>query len=134
MANITVTAASVRPLPGAQIRGFNAGEALALGDTVSIKSDGLVWKSKAAATVVMPIIGVCVAFGTEGATSCAAGDRVSVQWLGPVVGYTGTAGTLVYASDTAAALADAVSATTPQSCGIFIDNNVLMLSFNLKEA
>jgi len=130
MADLTLVAADVRPLSGAIIRGGYLGEAASVGDLVSPKSDGLFWKSSASATPVLPAVGVVVAIGTEGATSGAAGDRVSVQFGGPIAGFTVASAAKAFTSNNAGKIADAAG-TTSQVVGVGLSDNVLWLEVNL---
>jgi hypothetical protein len=109
MADITVTPANVRPLPGYWARNAIAGEALDLGDVVYL--DGVTGRAMAAqaddpATSV--VVGIVVAVGNEGKTAAVAGEAVSVVLQGVVQGYSGmTPGSYVYLSAaTAGAAAD----------------------------
>jgi len=47
---------------------IQSGEAIANGDAVYIKSDGLIWKANAATSTTMPVLGVVPIGGTSGAT------------------------------------------------------------------
>src|SRR3972149_9514767 len=100
MADLVVTKADVRPLPGAIIRGGYLGEAASVGDVVAPKADGLYWKSNGGAVPVLPGIGIITAVGTEGAVDGIAGNRVSIQLYGPITGFTVAAATKGCASGT----------------------------------
>lgn len=107
MADVTVTAADVRPLPGAIVRRYDAGGSLSAGDLVYIASDGDVEQADADAAASARGIGIVVADG-DGGTSFSAGDRVDVVVLGPVAGFSSlTPATLLFASTTAGAIGDA---------------------------
>lgn len=107
MADVTVTAADVRPLPGSVVRRFNAGGSLNAGEAVYIAADGDVEQADANASASSRIIGIVVG-GPDGKTSFSAGDRVDVVVFGPVAGFSGLAEEdLLFASTTAGALADA---------------------------
>ena len=107
MADITVTAASVRPMPGAVIQRYQAGEAMDIGTAVYLKSDGKVWKADADAAASSMAIGLVVS-APNGATAAAADDYVDVVVRGVVTGAASmTPGGLVYSSTTAGAVADA---------------------------
>jgi len=116
MTDITVTAADVRPLPGATVERFEAGGALAVGDTVYMASDGDVEEADGSAAGTAYAIGVVVSVingATSGATTAAAGDTVEVATWGPVTGLSGmTPGDVLYQSDTAGALGDAAGSTS----------------------
>lgn len=109
MADITVTAASVRALVanGAVIRPYTAGAALTVGDVVYIASDGDVEPADANVSLAATRgIGIVVA-SYDGETSIAAGNPASVCVLGPVGGFSDmTPGSNVHVSDTAGKLAD----------------------------
>ena len=110
MADITVTAADVRPLPGAVIQRFTADAALNVGDAVYIKSDGDAAQADADDATQAQAVGI-VASAPNGATSAAAGDTVDVVVAGPVTGFSSmTPGALCYASTTAGKVADAAPA------------------------
>ena len=108
MADITVTAKDVIPLPGAFVEPYDAGGALTVGDTVYMASDGDVEEANASVAGTAYAIGVVVSVPGVGATTAVAGDKVAVVTLGPVTGFSGmTPGDMLYQSDTAGALADA---------------------------
>lgn len=101
MADITVTAANVRPLNGAIVRRFNAGGALNAGDIVYVATDGDVEAADADAVGSAQARGVVIA-DDHGNTAFAAGARVDVVVFGPVVWGTDlTEGAVVYVSVTA---------------------------------
>lgn len=127
MADLTVTAKSVRPLPGAVIRNFTAGAALNVGDLVYVDSNGKVQPTDADATGTLLAIGVVVSAGSIGATSAASGDAVSVAVFGPVNGFGGaTPGGKLYVSNTAGKIADAAGTNT-RVVGIALAADTLML-------
>ena len=111
MADVTVTAANVRPLDGAIIRRFDAGGALDVGDAVYIASDGDVEAADADAAASAQVVGVVVAIAGKDLTTAAAGDAVDVVMFGPVTGFSSlTPGALHYASTTAGAIEAAAPA------------------------
>jgi len=114
MADITVTAASVRPLGGAVIRRYAAGGAGTVGNSVYIASDGDVEVTDANSTTTLDTIGLVVGVnGQVGATTWVAGDELDVVLQGPVTGLAGmTPGATAYVSDTAGAVADAAGSNT----------------------
>ncbi len=115
MADITVTAADVRPLPGAVIEAYDAGGALSVGDAVYMAADGDVEEADASAAGTAYAIGIVVSItnAATGATTAAAGDKVDVCTAGRVTGFSGmTPGDVLYMSDTAGALADAAGTTS----------------------
>lgn len=114
MADITVTAADVRPLTGAIPRKAVANEAMNVGNTVYIDgSSGNLPTVKMTLCAVLAtgnMWGVVVAGDPAkmGATAIAVGDIVDVIVYGPVTGFSGaTAGGFVWGSDTAGRVADA---------------------------
>ncbi len=133
MADITVVAADVRPLTGAIIRRAKAGEALTFGCCVYVSSysgdrpivsktdgNGALGLTRAYGIVVAPQA------DTDGATSVASGDWCDVVVHGPVTGYTDlTPGTHIWISDTAGALANAVSGT--HSCIVGVAESLTVL-------
>jgi hypothetical protein len=106
MADISITAGQVRPLNGAVIRRFTAGEAVTVGNAVYVHTDGTVKKADADALASAQARGVVVGVGVAGATSAATGNAVDVVTHGPVaLGTSGlTEGAVVYVSVTAGAL------------------------------
>lgn len=109
MADITVTAASVRPLNGATIRRYSAGGAGSVGDVVYLAADGDVEQADASSAGTLAAIGVVVGVnGQVGSTSFVTGDRLDVVTNGPVTGFAAmTPGAAHYVSNTAGAIADA---------------------------
>ena len=107
MADVTVTAADVRPLNGAVVRRFDAGGTLAIGNAVYIAGDGDVEAADGSAVGTVWAIGIVVAT-PDGGTAVSAGERADVVVSGPVAGFSSlTPGALGYVSDTAGAIADA---------------------------
>jgi len=105
MTTISLTAANIRPLTGAVIRRYVAGEALTVGqvvyvsaaETVSI-ADGNVGAAEARA------VGIVVE-SYDGETTIASGDVASVVVFGPVSGFSSaTPGSYGYVSDTVGSL------------------------------
>ncbi len=135
MADITVVTTDVRPLTGAIIRRAKAGEALTFGCCVYVSSytgdrpivsktdgNGALGLSRAFGIVVAPQT------DTDGATSVASGDWCDVVVLGPVTGYTDlTSGAHAWVSDTAGAIANAVSGTHSCVVGIAESPTVLFV-------
>ena len=103
MADITVTAADVRPLHGAVIRRFEAGGTVDIGACVYIAADGDVEEADASSATALWSIGLAVAT-PDGGTAASAGEYIDVVTEGPVAGFSSlTPGSLVYVSDTAGA-------------------------------
>jgi hypothetical protein len=112
MTAITVTAADVRPLPGAIVERHQAGGSGNVGDTVYMASDGDVEQADASAAGTTYAIGVVVS-APNGATAFVAGDEIDVAVLGRVTGFSGmTPNDVLYQSDTAARLDDAPGTTS----------------------
>lgn len=101
MASITVTAANVRPLTGAIVRRYTAGEALAPGQPVYLSAAKTATRADGSAVATLiPFLGIVVA-DQYGNTTIPSGGEVDVVVFGPVAGPSGmTAGGLVYVSDT----------------------------------
>lgn len=110
MADLTLTAANVRPLRehGAIVLPAQAGEALTVGDLVYWESDGDVNQADAnVSQAATRAIGIVVA-SYDGETSIASGAQCSVCVFGPVSGFASvTPGALYWASDTAGKVSDA---------------------------
>lgn len=105
-ADLTVTAADVRPMAGAKVERFDAGGTLTPGMSVYIASDGDVESTDSDAVGTTWSIGIVVA-GADGAVSYSAGDRVDVVVEGPVAGFSSlTPGALGYVSATAGSIND----------------------------
>lgn len=110
MADVTVTAADVRPLAGALVRRFTAGGAISMGNLVYIASDGDVEAADADAAASAIAAGIAVST-PDGGAAAVAGERVDVVMLGPVAGFASlTPGIHLFASTTAGAIADAAPA------------------------
>lgn len=102
MADVTVTAASVRPLGGAKIRRGTAGGDGTIGNAVYLDgANG--WKvADADAEASSQAKGIAVAKGAEGETTFADGDPIDIAVFGPVEGFTSmTPGAVAYVSTTA---------------------------------
>jgi hypothetical protein len=131
MADITVVAANVRPLQGALIRRAVAGEALAFGDSVYVSSysGNLPVASKTDGNGALGLTrcyGIVVGGGTDGATSVASGAQCDVCVLGAVAGLTDlTPGAIVWISDNAGLIANAVSGT--HSCVVGVAETLTTL-------
>lgn len=98
MADITITATSVRPLPGAVVRRFDAGGTMYVGEAVYVAADGDVERADANDSLQAHVKGIVVA-DNDGGTAISAGDRVDVVCFGPVTGYSSlTPGLPMYVS------------------------------------
>ena len=116
MADITLTAASIRPLNGAIVRRGLAGATLTPGQVVYLDgANG--WKpADADAVASAQARGVVVSDGS-GAVSFASGTNVDIVVLGPVTGFASmTAGAAVYVSTTAGAM----DQTKPATAGDYV--------------
>ncbi len=109
MADVTVVAASVRPLTGAIIRRFTAGEAMTPGQPVYISANDTVSLTVGGAVATAACVGVVVA-GAAGLATIASGEEVDVCVQGAVTGYSTNmvAGTRYFVDDHAGVIADAV--------------------------
>ena len=96
-ANLSVTSADVRPLPGAIVQRMQAGGTVTVGYAVYIDSDGYVQHTAGGAIgTTLPAFGVVVA-AKDGDTSGASGEWVDVVTRGPVAGFSGMTATGSYA-------------------------------------
>jgi hypothetical protein len=101
MGDITITAADVRPLPGALCRRFDAGGTVYAGEAVYMASDGDVERTDADDSLTAQAIGIVVA-DNDGGTVFSSGDAVDVCMFGPLTGYSSlTEGLHVFVSGTA---------------------------------
>ncbi|MCG3177540.1 MAG: hypothetical protein MOGMAGMI_02514 [Candidatus Omnitrophica bacterium] len=127
MADLTITAKSVRPLPNALVRDFIAGGTVNVGDLVYVDSNGKVQQANASAAGTAVAIGIAVAVGSLGATAAASGDVVSVVLVGAVNGFSSlTPGVKVYVSNTAGKCADAAG-TVSKQIGLTIATDTILL-------
>lgn len=127
MANLTVTAADVRPLPGAKIVRMQAGGTVSVGAAVYVVSDGDVEHTAGGSlSTVLPALGiVCAAL--DGDTSGASGEWVDVVTAGRVTGFSGmTPGDIAYVSNTAGKLADAAG-TKSLIMGLVLSTTVVLV-------
>lgn len=130
MADLTVTAKSVRPLPSSIVREFTAGGSGNVGDIVYVDANGKVQQTDADAAGTLVAIGVVVAVGSYGATAFVSGDPVSVVIFGAVCGFSGlTPGSKVYVSNTAGKLADAAGTNT-RVMGLAIGADTILVMNN----
>lgn len=127
MADLTIAAASVRPLEGCIIRRFTAGEAMTPGQPVYMSGNNTVSLCDASAVATNKCIGLVVS-NSSGATSFAAGEKVDVVLFGPVTGFSANlaADTVVYTDDDAGVLADAVG-TKGCMVGIGLNTSTLLV-------
>lgn len=98
---ISMTAADIRPLPGAMVRRKDAGGTIYAGEAVYVASDGDVERADADGSLSAQVYGLAVA-DNDGGTVFSSGDALDVCTLGPVTGYSGlTKGKHVFASGAA---------------------------------
>jgi hypothetical protein len=128
MADITVTAKQVSPLPGAIVRNLVAAGTGSVGDAVYIDGNGKAAQADGdAGSGAEKARGIVVSAGTEGAVTFAAGDMLSVVFFGPVSGFASmTPNALHYISDTAGAVADAAG-TNSHIIGFALSDTVLFV-------
>jgi len=125
MADVTVVPANVRPLTGAQIQRFTAGEAMTPGQPVYISGNDTVSLTDGSALLGAACIGVVVSC-PNGALTCTTGQEVDVCVFGPVTGYSTNmvAGSRFYVDDDPGIIADAVGTKV---CLIGIGKNATTL-------
>ena len=113
MADVTVVAASVRPLAGAITRRFTAGEAMTPGQPVYVSANDTVSLTDGSTLAAAMCVGIVVS-GANGGATIASGEEVDVVVFGPVTGYSTNmaAGTTFYVDDDAGIIADAVGTKT----------------------
>jgi hypothetical protein len=133
MANLAVTAASIRPLAGSITVRAVADEALTVGDVVYISgtSDNKPKVSKNIETAIATgnIFGIVTANAVDAAGSTSVADEatIDVTVFGPIEGIAGTAGGFIWGSDTAGKLEDAVGT---KSCiaGVMLSSSIFFLN------
>lgn len=126
MADITVTAKNVSPLPDALRRDGIAAGSGNVGDSVYMTASGLV-QSDGSASGTAVSKGIVVAAGSSGSLTFASGDTLTVVTRGPVAGFSGaTQGGTAYVSDNAGKVADAAG-TNSATVGYFWSATVLMV-------
>lgn len=102
MADITFTAASIKPLLQTAIKPVAAAEALGVGDAIYIDSSGKAALADADAAASAQVRGVVVAIRAYGKLAAVANETVDVCFYGPVTGFSSlTPGALLYASTVA---------------------------------
>jgi len=87
MADVTVVAADIRPLPGCVIRRFTAGGTITVGMPVALSAADTVVPTDGTDATLSFCIGVCVAGNGASKTIPVSGDEVDVVLFGPVAGY-----------------------------------------------
>lgn len=130
MADVTVVAADVRPLPGCLIRRFSAGGTITVGAPVYINANDTVSAADGSAVSTSFAIGICVSGNGASKTVPVSGDEVDVVLFGPVAGYSTNmvAGGVFWVSDTTGTLCDAASGATKDTVmGIGLSATVLLV-------
>ncbi len=128
MADLTITAASVRPVGHCIVRRFTAGATITPGQPVYVSANNTVSLADASALATGACIGLAVS-DSDGSTSFSSGDEIDVVLFGVVEGFATNlaAGTRVYVDDDAGVLADAVGTKV---CIVGIGLNTPMLLVN----
>lgn len=113
MADLTYTAANIRPLDGSVSRQYPVGGTVAPGDLVYLAATGKVLRADADVThLTARAIGVVTALN-QGKATGADGDVATVTIFGPVAGFTDlTPGANGFVSDEAGKIADAEATRT----------------------
>ena len=128
MTDVTVTAASVRPLGNAIVERFTASAAIDVGAPVSISGNGTVAAADGSTVAGGRCIGVMVAVQPNGAstTAAASGEEVDVVTHGRISGCGCVANTPYYVDDDAGIISD-TAGTKSTLVGIGIDTDTLMV-------
>jgi len=115
------TAANIKPLEGAIVRRYTAGETIAAGEVVSMPSGGKVVAAEGDDITEAIVMGIALA-------AALVNERVDVVVHGPVVCLSGaTAANLVYITDTPGEPAATASATKDTLVGIAESATVLFV-------
>ena len=129
MADLTITAASVRPVGHCIIRRFTAGETITPGQPVYVSANNTVSLADGNASLATAAcIGLAIS-NSNGAVSFSSGEEIDVVLFGVVEGFATNlaAGTAVFVDDDAGVLADAVGTKV---CRVGIGLNTTMLLVN----
>lgn len=133
MADIVKTPSLIRPLIGAVIERYTAGGSGSLGDLVYEDANGNVQVTDADAAGTTYGFGIVIS-APNGATTFVSGDALDVCVFGRVTGFSGmTPHDVLYASNTAGAIADAAG-TTSHKVGRARSATVLFVNPPLTEA
>jgi hypothetical protein len=130
MADVTITAADVRPLNGCIIRRFTAGGTIPVGAPVYLSAADTVSAADGSAVSTSWAIGVLVAVANPAtAGQAASGEYVDVVLKGPVAGYSTNMAqnALYYVDDDAGVISD-TAGTRTTIIGIGLSASVLMVS------
>lgn len=127
MASITVTAANVRALPGAIVRRYTAGEALAPGQPVYLSASKTVKRADGSAVAtLLPFVGIVVG-DQYGNTTIPSGNEVDVCVYGPITGISGaTPGAHVYVSDSVGEITAAAGEATKDMVVGFVEQATVL--------
>lgn len=115
MADITITAADVRPLPGCIIRRFVAGGTISVGQPVYLSAADTISRADATDVTASFAIGVLVAvMDPATAGQAASGEYCDVVLAGPVAGYSTNMAhnILLYVDDDAGVISTATGTAT----------------------
>lgn len=128
MADITIVAADIRPLPGCKIRRFTAASAIPVGAAVYLSAADTIATATGADVAHATVIGVLVAVHNgASAAAAAAGEACDVVMLGPVAGYTSVVfGTYYFVTDVAGVISD-TAGTIHTLVGIGLSASVLLV-------
>lgn len=127
MADITVVAASIRPLAGCIIRRFTAGEAMTPGQPVYLSAADTVSLTDSSDVTKNFCIGVVVA-GASGGATIASGEECDVVLMGPVTGYsTNMAYNAVLFTDDDAGIISTTAGTKDTQIGIGLNSSTMMV-------
>jgi hypothetical protein len=128
MADLTITAANVRPVGHCIIKRYTAGETLTPGQPVYISANNTVSLTDGSALTTAACIGLVIS-DSSGAVSFASGVEVDVVLFGVVNGFATNlaANTAVFVDDDAGVLADGVGTKV---CRVGIGVNTTMLLVN----
>jgi len=110
--NISMTASSIRPLPGYSSVRINAGGSIYAGEACYVGSDGDVVRTDADGSLSAMVLGIVIA-DNDGGTAFVDGNVVDVVYAGRVTGYASlTPGLPVYASTLAGQMQSAETFVT----------------------
>lgn len=129
MADITVVAASVRPVNKSQciMRRYTAGEAMTPGQPVYPSGNDTVSLTDGSAVSTACCVGVVVS-GANGGATIASGEEVDVVAFGPVTGYSTNmaAGAVLFVDDDAGIISTA-SGTKTTVIGVGINASTMFV-------
>ena len=128
MADLTITAASVRPVGHCIVRRFTAGETITPGQPVYVSGNSTVSLTDGSALTTGACIGLVIS-DSNGAVSFVSGVEVDVVMFGVVDGFATNlaANTAVYVDDDAGVLSTAAGTKV---CRVGIGLNTTMLLVN----